>query len=127
MSRTILERVKISLKQYHIKSVTDDETGETTSEVVFDKEGDNPILEEFIQANTDELVCKIEPPDKKKDEVVERFSSCIVELVRYDYSKIGGDFQASHSENSITRSWNSKEEIYNFYGVNECRYVKFLQ
>lgn len=126
MARTILERVKISLRQYHMAKVTNEETGEITSQIVYDKEDYNPIIEEKIQANIDELLAKIEPPEKLKEQILSKFESCIVELTIYDFKKIGGDYQASHSENNVTRSWNSKEEIYNFYSVNECHYVKFL-
>lgn len=126
MAKTILERVKISLQQFHMENVTDDTTGETTSQIVYDNEDINPVLEEMIQANTDELLSKIEPPDSKVESITTKFASCIVELTKYDFCKLGGDYQASHSENNITRSWNSKEDIYGYYGVNECRYVKIL-
>lgn len=125
MERTILERVKISLGQFRIEKI-DDEMGESVSKTVYENEEENPILEELIQQNTDELLCKIEPPDRLIEKVKKKFESCIVELTKYDYVKIGGEYQASHSENGVSRTWNSKEEIYNFYKVNESGYVKII-
>lgn len=126
MARTILERVKISLQQFHMETVTDEESGETTSQIVYDELDINPVIEEMIQTNTDELLAKIEPPDRKVEQIKKRFESCIVELTKYDFCKLGGDYQSSHSENNITHQWSSKEDIYNYYGVNEWRFVKFL-
>ena len=35
----------------------------------------------------------------------------VLDMALYDFAKIGGYFEASHSENSISRSWRTEDEI----------------
>lgn len=39
------------------------------------------------------------------------YYSVIKDLALYDYSHIGGYFESSHSENSTSRTWISRDEI----------------
>ena len=57
MSNTILEQVKIRLRQFHIENPeTEDE------QIVFDKPEENPILEQLIsQATQDVIECRNYP------------------------------------------------------------------
>ena len=45
---TILEQVKIRLKQFHIETV-DNADGTQSDVVVFDQKEDNPLLEQLIK------------------------------------------------------------------------------
>ncbi|MBQ0111763.1 MAG: hypothetical protein KBT03_01415 [Bacteroidales bacterium] len=43
--------------------------------------------------------------------------ACIYDLALYRFAKDGGEFQTSHSENGITRQWESETEIFIHHGV----------
>lgn len=110
MSNTILEQVKIRLRQFHIKNPeTEDE------QIVFDKPEENPILEQLIsQATQDVVECRNYPESytvKKIEDDLKKYDSVIVNLVLYDYNKEGGEFQDSSSENGTSRSWVKRETL----------------
>ena len=50
------------------------------------------------------------------------YYSVIRKLALYDYNQIGAEFQKSHSENSINRTWEDREKITR----NVDGFVKFL-
>ena len=110
MSNTILEQVKIRLRQFHI------ENHETEGEqIVFDKPEENPILEQLIsQATQDVVECRNYPEsytEEKKADDLKKYDSVIVNLVLYDYNKEGGEFQDSSSENGTSSSWVKRESL----------------
>ena len=41
----------------------------------------------------------------------ERYYQDILDMALYDFAKIGGYFETSHSENSISRTWRTEDEI----------------
>lgn len=49
--------------------------------------------------------------EKKIADDLLNYYSVIKDLALYDYSHIGGYFENSHSENSTSRSWISRDEI----------------
>lgn len=40
------------------------------------------------------------------------YFSVIKSVALYDYNQIGADFESSHSENSISRTWVSRDELF---------------
>ena len=48
---------------------------------------------------------------------MEKCYDCIFDLALYFLVKQGAEFQGSHSENSISRGWDSETEIYVNHGV----------
>ena len=115
---SIVEQVKIRLKQFHIETVTNED--DTTSDVVvFDKPQDNPLIEQLIKQAKQDIVAMRNYPSthtqernekkKKKNEAV------IVNLVVYDMSQAGEEFMSSFSENGISRNWRKRSEL--FVGV----------
>lgn len=110
MSYTILEQVKIRLRQFHIENPdTEDES------IVFDKLEDNPFLEQLISQATEDVRTYRKYPETYNEERIlkdmKRFESVIVNLVLYDYNKEGGEFQISSSENGTSRNWIDREKI----------------
>lgn len=111
---TILEQVKIRLKQFHVES------NETTSNiVVFDRAEENPLLEQLISQITTEIQEKRMYPDDYTEEDIykdmKRFEGDIVNLVVYDYSQAGESYMESYSENGISRQWKDRDKL--FYKV----------
>ena len=53
----------------------------------------------------------------KKIEMMEKCYDCIFDLALYFLVKQGAEFQGSHSESSVNRSWESETEIYINHGV----------
>lgn len=115
---SILEQVKIRLKQFHIETVTNE--GKTTSDVVvFDKPQDNPLIEQLIKQAKQDVVAMRNYPSTYTTERIEadlkNYEAVIVNLVVYDMSQAGEQFMASFSENGVSRNWRKRSEL--FVGV----------
>lgn len=76
MAYTVLEQVKIRLKQFHI----DDSSG--TDITVFDHKEENPLLEQLIVQATDEIMSRRMYPESYTKEQIEndmkKYESVIV-------------------------------------------------
>lgn len=44
-------------------------------------------------------------------DMYDNYYSHVKDVATYNYVKIGGEFQTSHSENGITRSWGSESDV----------------
>ena len=78
-----LEQVKIRLEQFHIDTVDNDD--DTTSDVVvFDKKGENPLIEQLIEQATEEIRTLRNYPDSYTDERIDedmkKYQSIIVNM-----------------------------------------------
>lgn len=105
MTYTIFEQVKIRLRQFHMEK----------NNIVFDEEEEDPILEQMINQAEEDVKRNRNYQDFYSEEMVnkdmKKFESIVVDLVLYDYQKIGGEFQKSYSENGFSGSWISRDEI----------------
>lgn len=111
---TVLEQVKIRLKQFHMETVEND--GLTSSTVMFDRKEDNPLLEQLINQATEDIKNKRRYlKDYTKEEIEEdlkKYESVLVNVVVYDRMKLGGDFQQSDSENGKSRTWVDRNTLF---------------
>lgn len=111
---TVLEQVKIRLKQFHMETVEND--GLTSSTVMFDRKEDNPLLEQLINQATEDIKNKRRyPKDYTKEEIEEdlkKYESVLVNVVVYDRMKLRGDFQQSDSENGKSRTWVDRNTLF---------------
>ena len=111
---TVLEQVKIRLKQFHMETVEND--GFASSAVMFDRKEDNPLLEQLINQATEDIKNKRRyPKDYTKEEIEEdlkKYESILVNVVVYDRMKLGGDFQQSDSENGKSRTWVDRNTLF---------------
>ena len=122
--RTMLERVKIRLEMYEvvekeIEKEVEDEFGnvetvtEIVKEIVFD-DSEDFLLEEIIDgAKWRYINVKYPttpfPADENGEPVIDRrWQNEIVEVSIRIYSKIGAEGQLSHTENSISRAFESE-------------------
>lgn len=55
--------------------------------------------------------------DEKINSDMENCYDCIFDLALFFLVKQGAEFQGSHSESSVSRSWDSETEIYVNHGV----------
>lgn len=55
--------------------------------------------------------------EKMISEDMERFYSCIQDIVLFWFIKQGAEFQLSHSESNVNRTWENEEEIYSLHNV----------
>lgn len=121
---TILEQVKIRLKQFHIEEVTGD-NGNASDVVVFDDKEENPFIEQLIKEATDEVIGIRNYPGSYSEEQInddlKKFERTIVDLVVYDHSQAGESYMASYSENGVSRNWVDRnkllKDIYPFVSV----------
>lgn len=113
-SYTVLEQVKIRLKQFHMETVEND--GFASSTVMFDRKEDNLLLEQLINQATEDIKNKRRyPKDYTKEEIEEdlkKYESVLVNVVVYDRMKLGGDFQQSDSENGKSRTWVDRNTLF---------------
>ena len=111
---TVLEQVKIRLKQFHMETVESD--GFTSSTVMFDRKEDNPLLEQLINQATEDIKNKRRyPSNYTKEEIEEdlkQYESVLINVVVYDRIKLGGDFQQSDSENGKSRTWVDRNTLF---------------
>lgn len=111
---TVLEQVKIRLKQFHMETVEND--GFASSTVMFDRKEDNLLLEQLINQATEDIKNKRRyPKDYTKEEIEEdlkKYESVLVNVVVYDRMKLGGDFQQSDSENGKSRTWVDRNTLF---------------
>lgn len=115
---SILEQVKIRLKQFHIETVANED--KTTSDVVvFDKPQDNPLIEQLIKQAKQDIVAMRNYPSTYTSERIEadlkNYEAVIMNLVVYDMSQAGEQFMSSFSENGVSRNWRKRREL--FVGV----------
>ena len=112
---TILEQVKIRLKQFHIETV-DNADGTQSDVVVFDQKEDNPLLEQLIKQVTNEVMNRRMYPSnytqEQIDEDIKKFESTIVNAVVYDRSQAGESFMQSYSENGVSRTWKDRDKLF---------------
>lgn len=84
-------------------------------------EEDEPTLLFLINKAINDFKVQMEYPksfsEEKIEKDLEKNKFCIFELAYYDYNMQGTEFQTSHSENGVGRSWNNKSEIYAHYSV----------
>ena len=116
---SIVEQVKIRLKQFHIETVTNEDNTTSADVVVFDKPQDNPLIEQLIKQAKQDIVAMRNYPSTYTSERIEadlkNYEAVIVNLVVYDMSKAGEEFMSSFSENGISRNWRKRSEL--FVGV----------
>lgn len=118
MQYSTLEKVKIRLGQYHIKTV-ENEDGTSSDVVVFDAKEDNPKIEQLIDQIKNEIRNKRMYPEsytaEKIDDDLKKYENVIIDLAVYDHSQAGEAFMSSYTENGVSRNWKEREDL--FVGV----------
>ena len=108
MSYTLVEQVKIRLKQFHIEEVEDETTGEKSDKVVFDEKECNPLIEQLLEQARKEIISRRNYPDTytqdQIDSDVKNYENIMVNLAVYDRSQAGEAYMASFSENGVSRT-----------------------
>ncbi len=106
---TILEQVKIRLKQFHIE----DETGEDV--VVFDDKEDNLYIQQLIKQVENEIKKRRNYPSNYTEEQIAAdmadYEDVIVNLVVYDHSQAGEAYMDKYSENGVSREWVERNKL----------------
>ena len=107
MAYTMLEQVKIRLKQFHI----DDKES-----VVFDRKEENPLIEQLIEQTRQEVIIKrMYPEDYTQEQIdddVKKYEGVIVNLAVYDRSQAGDAYMESYAENGVSRSWKDRDSLF---------------
>lgn len=115
MSYTLLEQVKIRLKQFHIEETEDSNTGTKADKVVFDKKEDNPLIEQLLEQARNDIIEKRNYPETytqdQIDRDVQKFENVMVNLAVYDRSQAGEAYMASYSENGVSRTWKDRTSL----------------
>nr|DAI34332.1 MAG TPA: hypothetical protein [Caudoviricetes sp.] len=111
---TLVEQVKIRLGQYHVEK-KENEEGEEEEVVVFDKVNDNPLISQLIQQAKDDVIkARSYPPNYTEEQIngdLEKYKSTIINLAVYDHSQAGEAYMSSYSENGVSRTWKSRNDL----------------
>ena len=106
MAYTMIEQVKIRLKQFHIGA--DDA-------VVFDYKEDDPLIEQLIEQAQQEVVSRRMYPSsytqEQIDDDIKKYEGVIVNLAVYDKSQAGEAYMSSYTENGVSRTWKGRENL----------------
>lgn len=106
MAYTMLEQVKIRLKQFCIDA---DDT------VVFNHKEDNPLIEQLIeQAQQEVMSRRMYPSSYTQDQIdsdMKNYEGVIVNLAVYDKSQAGETYMASYAEDGVSRTWKDRENL----------------
>lgn len=115
MDYTLLERIKIRLRQFDIQEQTDEKTGKTTEVVVFNHKEDNPFLNELIDKAKQDVIAYRNYPKGYSDEMiaedVKKLENIIIEVVLYDYDAEGIEGTKQHGENGVNQTFVKRESI----------------
>ena len=107
MAYTMVEQVKIRLKQFHI----DDKES-----VVFDNKEDNPLIEQLIeQAQQEVMKRRMYPSSYTQEQInddMKNYEGVIVNLAVYDKSQAGEAYMAAYTENGVSRTWKDRENLF---------------
>ena len=116
MSYTLVEQVKIRLKQFHIEEVEDEATGGKSDKVVFDEKEDNPLIEQLLEQARNEIIRRRNYPktytQERIDSDVKNYEDIMVDLAVYNRSQAGEAYMASFSENGVSRTWKDRESLF---------------
>ena len=107
MAYTMVEQVKIRLKQFHI----DDKES-----FVFDHKEDNPLIEQLIEQAQQEVMSRRMYPSSYTQEQInddmKNYEGVIVNLAVYDKSQAGEAYMSSYTENGVSRTWKDRENLF---------------
>ena len=118
---TLLESVKVRLRQFHMEDVTEvDANGNTVvsgQEMVFDNDEENPILEQLISEAKQDVITYRQYPsnftEAKIEKDMEKFDNVIIKLTLYDYNKEGAEFESSNTQGGNQRTYVTRQSILN--------------
>ena len=118
MAYTMVEQVKIRLKQFHI---------DTDDSVVFDHKEDNPLIEQLVEQAQQEVTSRRMYPSsytqEQIDSDIKNYEGVIVNLAVYDKSQAGEAYMASYTENGVSRTWKDRENLFaGVYPLSDCYY-----
>ena len=106
MAYTMVEQVKIRLKQFHI---------DDNESVVFDHKEDNPLIEQLIEQAQQEVISRrMYPISYTKEQIdsdMKNYEGVIVNLAVYDKSQAGEAYMANYTENGVSRAWKDRENL----------------
>lgn len=106
MAYTMVEQVKIRLKQFHI----DDKES-----VVFDHKEDNPLIEQLIEQAQQEVISRRMYPSSYTQEQIDsdmkNYEGVVVNLAVYDKSQAGEAYMTTYTENGVSRAWKDRENL----------------
>lgn len=110
MAYTVLEQVKIRLKQFHI----DDSSG--TDVTVFDRKDANPLIEQLIEQAQEEIKKLRIYPSSYTDEQIyadlKSYENIMVDVAVYDYSQAGEAYMSAYTENGVSRTWRDRSSLF---------------
>lgn len=107
MSYTLIEKLKIRLKEY---------TLDAAQNVVFNNGAIDVNLSILIDKAKKDIIAYRHYPSYYTEEEIEtdienNYEGILIDLVLYDYSLDGADYQTGHNENGVNRTFISKDKI----------------
>lgn len=69
---------------------------------------DDLLLQELLLQAKEAIMAARHPFDPWPDELEPQYTGLQVRIAQAIYNKMGGDFETSHTENGVTRTWGSE-------------------
>ena len=110
MSYTLVEKIKIRLRQYKV------ENGLSGNEIVFTDLDKNVLIEELIEKAKLDIAKNRNYPDSyteemRNEDIEKNYLGMLIDLVLFDYYADGMDYETNHSENGVNRTMIKRESI----------------
>lgn len=88
----------------------------TTELSVTDANFNSDLLTAKVKSATREVKDVRNYPETYTSEMIdkdmEKFYSTIRDVALYDYNTVGAEFQKTHNENSVTRTWYDRDKLF---------------
>lgn len=107
MAYSTLQKIKIRLGQYHMNE---------SDEVEFDQPEKNPLIELLIEQVNSEIIKRRNYPESYTEEQIyadlKRYEDDMINIVVYDCSQAGEAYMQSYTENGVSRTWKSRDDLF---------------
>lgn len=116
MEQTLLEKVKIRLRQFTVEQTETSQGIEAN--IIFNHIEENPLLLQLINDAKQDAIQYRKYPSHFTDEMItddirKNLENVILKLVLYDYNKEGAEFETSNNEGGESRTYVKRESILN--------------
>lgn len=110
MSYSLVEELKIRLDKYSVQTV------DGVQVVTFESGKIDIDLGVLIEKAKKDIIAYRHYParytaEKIEEDITENYTNILMDLVLYDYSISGADYQVNHAENGVNRTFVKRESI----------------
>lgn len=104
---SLLEKIKVQLGQYDVDPL---------GNITYTELKANPLLEQLVEKAKQDIALYRHYPEYYTDlqiaeDIDKHYENIIIDLVAYDFSIDGANYESNHSENGVNRTFVKRETI----------------